>query len=111
MQQIRGDTRRYFFQRLDKDGEPITILPDKIYFTVKKSYTDKNPVFQKTIEDFEIEPETGMYHFTVEPDDTNELKYATYVYDIEVITDDVKTTIAKGGFTIEPEVTFAENEV
>lgn len=25
MQQIRGDTRRYFFQRLDKDGEPLYV--------------------------------------------------------------------------------------
>lgn len=111
MRQTRGDTVKYHFQRIDKDGNPITIMPDKIYFTVKKCFSDKNVIFQKTIDDMQIDVEEGLYHFTVEPEDTNDLKYGTYVYDIEVITDAVKTTISKGEFILEPEVTFAENEV
>lgn len=110
IRQIRGDTRNYRFQRLNADGTPITTRPDKIYFTVKKKDTDKDVVFQKTIDDMTIDDD-GTYHFTVEPTDTNGLKYMTYVFDIEVITDGVKTTIAKGGFTVESEVTFVENEV
>ena len=110
LKQIRGDTRRYKFQRLNADGTPITIRPDKIYFTVKKSYSDNVVMLQKTIDDMTIDDD-GTYHFTVEPDDTNNLQYMTYVFDIEVITDGVKTTIAKGGFTIQEEVTWAEDEV
>ena len=110
MKQIRGDTKRYYFQRLNADGDPITERPDKLYFTVKKKTTDKVVLIQKTLDDMQVDDD-GTYHFTIEPEDTDELKYMNYVFDIEVITDGVKTTIAKGGFTIEDEVTFAEDEV
>lgn len=110
MKQIRGDTRKYYFQRLNADGTPITMRPDRLYFTVKKKTTDKVVLIQKTLDDMEIDDD-GTYHFTILPEDTDNLKYMNYVYDIEVITDGVKTTIAKGGFIIEDEVTFAEDEV
>lgn len=107
--QIRGDTRRYKFERINADGSIILTPPDKLYFTVKKTYISKEMLIQKKLEDFVIDAD-GTYHFTILPDDTNNLKYGTYVFDIEVITDGVKTTIAKGDFTIEPEVTFADDE-
>lgn len=110
MKMIRGDTRGFNFQRVNADGEPITTRPDKLYFTVKKSPQDKVVIFQKTIDNMTFD-EDGTWHFVIEPEDTNGLKYMTYVYDIEVITDGVKTTIAKGGLTIEEEVTWAEDEV
>ena len=109
LSQIRGDTRRYRFKRINADGSTIEIEPDKIYFTVKKSYIAKDILIQKKKADFVID-NNHVYHFTIEPDDTNGLKYGNYVYDIEVITDGVKTTISKGDFIIEPEVTFADDE-
>lgn len=110
MQQIRGDTKKYYFQRKDKDGGVITEQPDSLYFTVKKTVFDKTPVLQKTLEDMTVD-ENSVYHFTIEPEDTDNLEYKNYVYDIQVVQDGVKTTIAKGSFIIEEEVTFAENEV
>lgn len=109
LSQIRGDTKRYKFQRINSDGSVITTPPDKIYFTVKKNYDSKEVLIQKTLEDITID-EQNVYHFTIEPADTDSLRYGNYVFDIEVITDDVKTTIAKGGFGIEQEVTFVADE-
>lgn len=110
MQQIRGDTKRYYFQRKNKDGGVITELPDSLYFTVKQRYIDTEPVLQKTLDDMTVDND-GTYHFTIEPADTDSLQYKTYVYDIQVTQAGVKTTIAKGDFVVSEEVTFAENEV
>lgn len=110
MQQIRGDTKQYYFQRKRADGTVITDAPDSLYFTVKKNYIDKEPVLQKTLNDMTLDDD-GTYHFTIEPEDTDNLQYKDYVFDIQVTADGVKTTIAKGSFVIEEEVTFAENEV
>lgn len=110
LRQTRGDTRRYKFQRKDINGKLITILPDKIYFTVKKDWTRQAAVLQKTIADFTID-EDFVYRFTIYPDETESLKYGEYVFDVEVIQDSVKTTIAKGKFILTEEATFAENEV
>lgn len=110
MKQIRGDTKKYKFQRKKADGTVITDRPDSLYFTVKNSYNDPLPVIQKTLNDMTLDQD-GTYHFTIEPEDTDNLKYKTYVYDIQVTAGGIKTTIAKGNFVIKEEVTFARNEV
>lgn len=110
MEIIRGDTAQYKFQRLDNSGNVITEKADKIYFTVKENYDTKIITFQKTIEDMTFD-ENYYYHFVINPEDTNELKYGDYVYDIEVKKDDYKQTISKGIFKITEEVTFYINEV
>ena len=110
MQLIRGDTKMYRFQRKRADGAIITDTPDSLYFTVKRDYTKDEAVIQKKLDDMDMD-EDGTWHFRIEPEDTDGLKYKTYVYDIQVTQDGVKTTIAKGDFTVEEEVTFAENEV
>lgn len=108
--QTRGDTRKYKFQRKNADGSVILNVPNKMFFTVKQDFTDDKVLIQKRLpDDFEIDEE-GFWHFTIEPEDTNDLNYGDYVFDVEVITDGVKSTIAKGGFVIEPEVTFADDE-
>lgn len=104
----RGDTAVYSFTRKDANGNPITIQADKIYFTVKTNYYIDEFVLQKTIEDMTFD--AGKYTFTIEPEDTENLNYGNYVYDIEVITDDYKQTISIGTFTITDEVTFTINE-
>lgn len=110
LKQTRGDTRRYRFQRKDMNGQVITLLPEKIYFTVKKDWNEQAAVLQKTVADFTID-EDFVYRFTIYPDETESLKYGDYVFDVEVIQDGVKSTIAKGKFILTEEATFAENEV
>lgn len=106
----RGDTKFYKFQRKNKDGEIILEQAEKIYFTVKKSFRTKEALFQKTIEDMTFD-EYGTYHFVIEPEDTDELEYGTWKFDLQVVNDGIKSTIAIGDFIVKEEVTFAENEV
>lgn len=110
---VRGDTKYYKFQRKKKhDGSVITELPDKLYFTVKYDYNIEDIVIQKTLEKGIIfDPEDNYYYITINPDDTNDLPYGKYVYDIEVIKNGVKQTIAIGEISIANEVTFYRNEV
>lgn len=112
MELIRGDTLKLKFQRKNKSGEVITTKPDFLFFTVKSSYYSKDYLFQKRLDrDISFSEEDYYYRFTIDPKDTDNLSYGSYVYDIEVITGDVVKTIAKGNLKITEEVTFAENEV
>lgn len=110
MKIVRGDTAQFKFQRLDSNNEPILIEADAIYFTVKKNYFTEDYVIQKKLSDMTFD-EQGYYHFKIEPEDTNDLLYKDYVYDIEVIVGDYKQTISKGVLTITEEVTYNSNEV
>lgn len=108
--QIRGDTRGYRFQRtLEDETTVIMESPDKMFVTFKKSYNDKSFVFQKTLDELYMDEE-GWWHFTITPEDTNNLPYGKYYGDIErIIADDVKT-IARGTLTLLEEATWASNE-
>ncbi len=108
----RGDTKRIKFQRKTRTGEVITKKPGKMYFTVKENYYTTEAVLQKKLDEgITYSEEDNFYYITIEPSDTDGLKYDKYVFDIEVIDGDDKKTILKGVFVIEEEVTFAENEV
>lgn len=109
LKMTRGDTTAWKFQRLDIDGNVITLIADEVYFTVKNSFNDKGYLFQKTLDDMTFD-EDGTYHFRIEPEDTNNLKYGDLVYDLEVIQSDVKSTISKGKFVLTVESTWAVNE-
>lgn len=112
MELIRGDTLKLKFLRKNKKGEIITTKPDKLYFTVKTNYYSKNYLFQKVLgKDIIYSEQDNYYRFTINPDDTNNLSYGFYVYDIEVVTGSIVKTIAKGNLDIKEEVTFVENEV
>lgn len=107
----RGDTAKFKFQRKDSEGNVIETKADKCWFSVKTNDTQQNVVIQKTIEDMDFSEEDFFYRLTIEPNDTNNLQYGDYVYDVEVIQDNYKKTISKGQFIIEYEVTFINNEV
>ena len=106
---VRGDTGAYKFQRLNAGGEPITSIPDEMFFTVKKSFLANAFVFQKTLSDMTL-GEDDFWHLTIEPSDTAMLDYGAYVYDIEVTTDEYVQTIAKGKLEIEEESTWVSNK-
>lgn len=112
MNMTRGDTYEFKFQRKNQNKEVITEKPDKMYFTVKENYYLKDFLFQKRLEDNSItyDEETNYYMLTINPEDTNNLSYKDYVYDIEIIDGDKVKTIAKGTLKITEEVTFAKNE-
>lgn len=110
MQLIRGDTFKFKFRRIDAQGAIIKNIAPNLFFTVKRNAGDKNYIFQKTLQDGISFDEDWYYHVTVEPEDTNNMKFGDYVYDIEVIAGEYKQTISKGVLSIDTEVTWAINE-
>lgn len=111
----RGDTTKLCFYRKDSSGDVIKATPQAIYFSVKTDTHQTATILQKTLEDMELDTETGKWTFYITPNDTNNLVYGNYVYDIEVkdIIDSVEyvKTISIGTLEITKEVTYATNEV
>ena len=66
-------------------------------------------MLQKKLDDMAFDEEY-YYHLTIEPEDTDELDFGEYYFDIQVTANGVKQTTC-GKLRIEREVTFAENEV
>lgn len=109
MEIIRGDTAKYRFRRYGSDGNVIATKADNIFFTVKENGYKEEYILQKTLDDMEFD-EDYYYHITINPGDTDNLDYGTYMYDVEVIQDGNKTTTV-GEFIIGEEITFASNEI
>ena len=107
----RGDIRPIQFTVIDQAGGKSAIEFDEIYFTVKRSYHDKNFLFQKRLGNGTIETlDDGSYRFVIQAIDTDNLSIGKYVFDIElVLGDEIKQTTV-GEFILTPEVTFASNE-
>lgn len=88
---IRGDTFAFKFSIMYKDKTPIKKEDIKTLFITCRKYASKDfpIIFQKTIDDVEIDEE-GYCHAKFNPEDTQELMYGSYFFDIEVTT--------KGGY-------------
>lgn len=103
----RGDTLKCTVG-LTKDGTAYTLdNGDSVRFVLKHAamnprktaYVDNAPVIEKTI------PVATM-GLELDPDDTKELSFGKYVYDVEVTFEDesVDTVINNAEFNIVPEV-------
>lgn len=110
MRIIRGDSKTFTFQRKDKDKNVITEKPDKMYLTIKQNEYEKQALIQKTF-DNGIRFENDTYYVDFLPEDTDDLSFGEYVYDIEIINGDIVKTIKKDIFVIGSEVIHKENEV
>lgn len=107
----RGDIRPVGFMINSKIHDSLDF--DNIYFTVKKNFNARDILFQKTLASGKIEKtDDGAYQFTIEPEDTDGMAYGSYVFDIEVVSEElhIKQTFL-GTLTLTQEVTFAANEV
>lgn len=95
----RGDTLFLTVGLTDNDGEPYTpVEGDRIRFAMKKRINSKDLIMYKNIS---LEDLT----FEIKPEDTKELAYGTYVYDIELTdAEDHVTTVILGDFKITEEV-------
>lgn len=105
----RGDSKPLKFQRLDADSQPILTPPTAMYFTVKRNFDTKEFVIQKTIEDMTL-GEDGYWHFVIEPSDTEELPYDSYVYDLETDDEGFVLTISSGTLKLLKEATWKANK-
>ena len=107
MEFTRGDTKKYKFQRIDKDNNAIETKSQKMWFTVKENYYTNTILIEKTLEDNTITfDDEFYYHILLNHNDTKDLSYRKYVCDIQVENDGVVTTIYKDDFILTEEVTF-----
>lgn len=96
----RGDTFVATIAINQFDGQPYTpVEGDSVRFAMKSSYADIKPLLVKDI------PITTML-LVLEPEDTADLTFGKYVYDIQLTTADgvVSTFIAKAIIRITEEV-------
>ena len=99
----RGDYHK-FGVRVRLNGEPALKDGDELIFTVKKTARSSRVGIQKRLKVF-IDNELAI--FEIFPEDTKELGFGGYVYDIEwrSIEHSVKTIITPSEFRILKEVT------
>lgn len=110
MKFTRGDTYAFKFRRIDTNNNPIQDKPIFLWFTVKANHNTDEIVIQKTLEDMTFD-DNFYYHCVIYPEDTINLNYGDYVYDIQVQIDKYVKTIAKGELSLTKEVTFTYNKV
>ena len=109
----RGDTKLLKFKLVDMNGEEMQLSDtDKIYFTVKKTPNSKQIAFQKRLNDGIVLKDDGYYYITINSDDTANLSYSTYGFDIQVKTElGIVKTLLIGSITLTEEYTHKEDEI
>ena len=107
----RGDIKWQRFMVNTPNGTASDIDFTNIYFTVKEKVTDRQFIFQKSLqrgEIYKIGP--GDYQLKITPTDTNKMKYDEYKFDIQIQYKNLIKESFVGDFVLKGEVTFAENE-
>ena len=97
---VRGDTAKIEIAINDSEGhEYAPVEGDVIRFAAKKSYYDEEPIIYKLI------PNDTLLLW-IEPQDTKNLPFGKYIYDIEITfaDGDVDTFIANATLEILKEV-------
>lgn len=111
----RGDTGKFKINLIDTEENQIVLGEgDQLYFTVKDNYDMTDYVLQKKIGDGITLGDDNSYHLLLNSTDTDNLNFKSYVYDVAVVIGSEikqKTTVKRGKFTIDYEVTFVGNEV
>lgn len=101
---FRGDDHKVAFTFTKYNG-PI----DKMYFTVKDEA--RKVMLQKTL-DNGITKDGDSYIVTFKPSDTDKMDFwLKMIYDIEIIVNGSKHTIAKDEFILEEDITTPAEEV
>ena len=107
----RGDTFAFKSKLKLKSEQQITKDDiSELYVTCREGYYEKFPIiFQKTIDDVEISD--GYVHIRFEPEDTENLDYRTYYFDLEItLKGEKKNRKTKSGqFTLLYESTIRKN--
>lgn len=102
---IRGDTEAFNVTLQDEDGAKVDlVVGDTVYFTVKTSINTHIKILQKVVTEFV----DGVAQIKIEPQDTKELKFDTYVYDVQIsfASGAVKTIIPPSDFIVSGEITY-----
>lgn len=107
----RGDIKLVTFDVTDPETyDESEVEISEVYFTVKKKYSDESFLFQKKLSEGTIERVEGnKFQFVIESEDTDNLRFGTYVFDIQLVGPGLKTTTT-GELELTYEVTYATNE-
>lgn len=107
----RGDIKLVRFV-INEPGGVITETEfTEIYFTVKKTTHEVDYEFQKRLSTGGIvKVDTGEYQVKIEPEDTGNMSYGNYKFDIQIVLDNKLKETFLGDFILTEEVTFNENE-
>jgi len=93
------------------DGAATATAMDKVWFTVKKHFRDKEIIFQKTLAGGGITGDgNGAYTIRIEPEDTDGMEFGLYDFDIQVEKDTTIKQTFMGQMELTPEVTHAADE-
>lgn len=98
----RGDTLKVQISLSDPDGNPYEPQEgDRIRFAVKKDYNDPEKML---LINKEVPLDTMI--LTLDPEDTKEMEFGDYVYDLELTNSagEVDTFIDRAMFTLTEEV-------
>lgn len=95
----------------DPDGTATTVDFTEIYFTVKRNANDVQYQFQKKLSNGGITKlDNGDYQVKIEPQDTENMVYGEYKFDVQLhYLNELKETFI-GKFILTEEITFNENE-
>jgi hypothetical protein len=112
---VQGDTSEmYRFQRKTSDDKVITTLPQKMWITFKETCNCDEHLFQKTLENGITYNETDNYYrFQIQSEDTAELPYGLYGFDIAILNEagKKKTLLRDGILELLKHYTKKKNEV
>ena len=101
----RGDSEMIKVTVKDTLGNIIPLVTgDTIYLTVRESMLSPTKIIEKIVTEFD----DGQALIIINPEDTNNLRFTSYVYDIQLTKENgsVKTIITPSNFTITGEVTY-----
>lgn len=97
---VRGDSLIFSFQ-VTGLSSPI----ESVTFSCKKTSSNTNYVFQKTLEDGIEVSQDGIYTVRVAPEDTEELSVRKYAYDLEMRVEQDVYTLMLGYLELYADVT------
>lgn len=85
---VRGTTNVFNLTITDFNGEPfsLTATGQKLIFGIKREVDDTDYIVLKTIAEYNSEDYDGVYNFSfrVEAQDTMNLPFGRYIYDISM---------------------------
>ncbi len=106
----RGDTQFIRFRLKDAEGNPLELAEgDELFFTVKQNQNAKKILIQKKYPD-DIKYDEGYFIFVLNSEDTAEMPYGTYQYDVELKSGEYVKTLTLGTITLTEEITHRGDE-
>jgi hypothetical protein len=106
----RGDTQPFSFDITDYGGNELDLTNAEIYFTFKLNESTQEYILQKKKSTGGILVDGTLATFILEHDDTAELDYGKYFYDIQVKSGSYVKTLALGYIKLTKEATWKANE-